>query len=53
LTCGFSPPFDEQPRALVLPRSLDSCRSLGRGRRVKARQATACGLALTRRTGPG
>ena len=34
------------------PVLLDSCRPSGRGRRVKAREATACGLALTRRTRP-
>ena len=34
------------------PVLLDSCRLSGRGRRVKAREATACGLALTRRTRP-
>jgi len=38
---------------LLLPRPLDKCRSLGCIRRVKAREATACGLALTRRIGPG
>ena len=35
-----------------LPVLLDSCHPSGRGRRVKAREATACGLALTRRTRP-
>jgi hypothetical protein len=35
---------------LSSPVLLDSCRPLGRGRRVKAREATACGLASTRRT---
>src|SRR5205807_9222978 len=39
-------------RVLVLPVLLDSCRPSGRGCRVKAREATACGLALTRRTRP-
>ena len=34
------------------PVLLDSCHPLGRGCRVKAREATACGLALTRRTRP-
>ena len=34
------------------PVLLDSCRPSGRGRRVKAREATACGLALTQRTRP-
>ena len=34
------------------PVLLDSCHPSGRGRRVKAREATACGLALTRRTRP-
>jgi len=34
------------------PVLLDSCRPSGHGRRVKAREATACGLALTRRTRP-
>jgi len=34
------------------PALLDSCRPSGRGRRVNAREATACGLALTRRTRP-
>ena len=34
------------------PVLLDSCRPSGWGRRVKAREATACGLALTRRTRP-
>ena len=34
------------------PVLLDSCRLSGRGRRVKAREATACGSALTRRTRP-
>ena len=34
------------------PVLLDNCRPSGRGRRVKARKATACGLALTRRTRP-
>jgi len=34
------------------PILLDSCRPSGRGRRVKAREATACGLALTRRPRP-
>ena len=34
------------------PVLLDSCRPSGRGRCVKAREATACGLALTRRTRP-
>ena len=45
-----------RPTLLAVPWSspvlLDSCRSSGRGRRVKAREATACGLALTRRTRP-
>jgi len=35
-----------------LPVLLDSCHPSGRGRRVKARQATACRLALTRPTRP-
>jgi hypothetical protein len=39
-------------RVLVLRVLLDSCHPSGRGRRVKAREATACGLALTRRTRP-
>ena len=34
------------------PVLLDSYHPSGRGRRVKAREATACGLALTRRTRP-
>src|SRR6185437_8845459 len=34
------------------PVLLDSCCPSGRGRRVKAREATACGLALTRRARP-
>ena len=34
------------------PVLLDSCHPSGRGRCVKAREATACGLALTRRTRP-
>jgi hypothetical protein len=34
------------------PVLLDSCHPSGRGRRVKAREATACGLALTRQTRP-
>src|SRR5690242_63163 len=34
------------------PVLLDSCRLSGRGRCVKAREATACGLALTQRTRP-
>jgi hypothetical protein len=34
------------------PVLLDSCLPSGRGCRVKAREATACGLALTRRTRP-
>ena len=34
------------------PVLLDSCRPSGRGRCVKAREATACGLALTQRTRP-
>ncbi len=34
------------------PVLLDSCRPSGRARRVKAREAAACGLALTRRTRP-
>ena len=34
------------------PVLLDRCHLSGRGRRVKAREATACGLALTRRTRP-
>jgi hypothetical protein len=34
------------------PVLLDSCRPSGRGRRVKTRKATACRLALTRRTRP-
>jgi len=42
--------------ALMAPWSspvlLDSCRLSGRGRCVKAREATACGLALTQRTRP-
>jgi hypothetical protein len=38
--------------AWSFPVLLDSCRPSGRGRRVKAREATACGLALTRRTRP-
>jgi hypothetical protein len=39
-------------RVLVLPVLLDSCHPSGRGRCVKAREATACGLALTQRTRP-
>ena len=34
------------------PVLLNSCDPSGRGGRVKAREATACGLALTRRTRP-
>jgi hypothetical protein len=34
------------------PVLLTSCHPSSRGRRVKAREATACGLALTRRTRP-
>jgi len=34
------------------PGLLDSCHPSGQGCRVKAREATACGLALTRRTRP-
>jgi hypothetical protein len=39
-------------RVLVLPVLLDSCHPSGRGRCVKAREATARGLASTRRTRP-
>jgi len=39
--------------ALVLPVPSQVQDPLGRGRRVQARAATACGLALTRRTRPG
>ena len=42
-----------RPALMAVPWSslvlLDSCHPSGRGRRVKAREATACGLALTRR----
>jgi hypothetical protein len=45
-----------RPALIAAPSSfpvlLDSCHPSGRGRRVKAREATACGLALTRRTRP-
>ena len=45
-----------RPALIAVPWSspvlLDSCRPSGRGCRVKAREATACGLALTRRTRP-
>jgi hypothetical protein len=45
-----------RPARMAVPWSspvlLDSYRPSGRGRRVKAREATACGLALTRRTRP-
>lgn len=34
---------------LIVPVLLDGCHPSGRGRRVKARAATTCGLALTRR----
>src|SRR6185312_5178495 len=39
-------------RLLVLPVLLDGCPPSSRSRRVRARAATACGLALTRRTRP-
>jgi hypothetical protein len=46
-----------RPALMAVPCSspvlLDSCHPSGRGRRVKAREATACGLALIRRTRPG
>src|SRR5206468_3903144 len=47
--CGLACP---DGCALVSPILLDSCHPLGRGRCVKAREATACGLALTRRIRP-
>ena len=44
------------PASITAPWSplarLDSCHPSGRGRRVKAREATACGLALTRQLRP-
>jgi hypothetical protein len=46
-----------KPALMAVPWSspvlLDSCRPSGRGRCVKAREATARGLALTRRPRPG
>ena len=45
-----------RPALMAVPWSspvlLDSCHPSGRGRRVKAREATACGSALTRRSWP-